>query len=165
MAIVSRKCVNCGRVRQHVESSRWDPETRCSVRVETNLDRDENVEDLSCIECGTLEAEAIIEAPRVTTPHGAGFPYFDVGLGVMVESEQHRLETARAMGLRPMDGEMEREVQKASDAMYAESRRLDEEMAQMHREYMQDESVRKILLRAEEAKTNAEKQAIYEGRA
>lgn len=46
--------------------------------------------------------------------HWARFPYYDRGLGMILKSEQHRLEVCRERGLTPVDGDwdMDSEIKK-----------------------------------------------------
>lgn len=58
--------------------------------------------ELTCPECGSPEFEEHLGTIS-GRPHGAGYPFFDVGLGAMVYSAQHQRELARSKGAEAVD--------------------------------------------------------------
>lgn len=131
--------------------------------TETSLARDGDAcFDVTCPECG-LDGERLYTAGPARTPHGAGFPYFDVGLGQTIESEQHRRQVMRELGVRDAEGELGRVAQELLDRRNAANRKLDEDYAQVQRDMAADETVRRVQARAAKARSNEELVDIYGG--
>ena len=98
---------------------------------DTCLEREgDAIDDLSCPACGSLEAVDTFRGVAPAVVHGARFPYFDLGLGETVESEQHRRSIMRAKGLVDFEGEAEREAEVAARAADDARRRVERELAE-----------------------------------
>jgi len=97
MPILERGCKACGH-RFEVLSMQGQ---------ETNLDRDDDVFNLSCSKCGCDDIEAFV--PLVSTrgreTGSVKFPYFDRGLHRWIRSWEHRAEVCREQGVIPVEDE------------------------------------------------------------
>jgi hypothetical protein len=119
--------------------------------VTTSLCRPEGEEDdLSCPTCGLIGAR-VYTGWMAPTPHGVGYPYYDIAVGMEFESAQHRERVFRERGLRCMEGEAEREL----DARNAvENKRKDDERERM-RQYdgvkQSDDGIRQLMGRFAQA--------------
>ena len=90
--------------------------------------------ELTCPTCGAAEfTEHLLGVGEEYVPHGAGYPYFDHGLGVELESAEHRRRVMRERGVVCMEGEAGREFdrimgeRRAAEAREGERRRQDAE--------------------------------------
>lgn len=132
-AIWTKRCPN---------GHRW--EVLEHAGVETSLARDgEACWDPTCPDCGE-EGQRVYEFGG-QTPHGAGYPYFDFGLGVRVTSAQHKREVMRKLGWAELEGEMDRHTQGILDDMNAKDRKLTEDYEKMMSEYRADPETRRTL--------------------
>lgn len=124
MPLLHRECEACGR--------RFVLLSLCGVV--TNNDRDTDIEDLSCPDCGCTEAEAILGgAVLKDAVNGSGigikFPYRDMALGCIVESAAHRRQLLAERNWTATDGDLdwEREGQADLDATATAEREFEEE--------------------------------------
>jgi hypothetical protein len=92
MPILIRRCAGCGHVFELLDYA----------GVQTNLDRDENVEDLSCVECGGVELVGLTGKPMESSRK---YPYFDHGLGREITSYKHWRATMSELGVVEAGGE------------------------------------------------------------
>ncbi len=79
-------------------------------------------DDQECTSCGVKDSRWI---PSVRIDRWSEmFPYYDRGLGVMLESKAHRREICKQRGLTPVDGDwdIEREYRKMDDINEKEDR-------------------------------------------
>lgn len=151
-AIHEKKCVN-GHTWEVLEHN----------GVETSLAREGDAcFDVTCPECG-LDGTRHFAAGAPRTPHGAGYPRFDVGLGRMLESEQHRRQVMKELGVKDAEGELGRVVQEIVDLRSTAERKHQEEYTRMQEEMAADPTVRRIQARAASARTREELLAIYGG--
>lgn len=99
--IVEKHCP-CGRVYELLRMADRD----------TNLAREENIDDLSCPACGGTEAVETFGTGRTLQVEGAGYPYFDAGLGELIQSRAHRREVMKRLGVVDAEGEAETEMRR-----------------------------------------------------
>ena len=78
----------------------------CEHVFEEIVDHGENQsvdDDFECPECGVSDSNWI---PSVRIDRWSEqFPYFDRGLGVMLQSKEHRRKICKEKGLTPVDGD------------------------------------------------------------
>jgi len=90
----------------------------CSTVFESLIDTRESQhhdDDQECTSCGVKDSRWI---PSVRIDRWSEmFPYYDRGLGVMLESKAHRREICKQRGLTPVDGDwdIDREYRKMDD--------------------------------------------------
>ena len=73
----------------------------------TDLETDNySRENVSCEHCGSKDLE-IRPACHNIDRFSERFPYYDRGLGVMLQSKAHRREVCRKMGVSPVDGDVD----------------------------------------------------------
>lgn len=153
-ALFRRTCKGCGHVFRVLRTSRFA----------TNQDRDgDDCEDLSCVKCGSAE-HVEDYGDGETAVHGKGYPCFDLGLGIMVESHEHRLREMRARGLVEMEGEAQRELEKELSRRKAGEERVDREMAEMAERHRADHDLQAALHRSSQGRTPMEQLEILVGK-
>lgn len=74
---------------------------------ETN---DYSRDDVFCEHCGSKDLE-IMPACHNIDRFSERFPYYDRGLGVMLQSKAHRREVCRKMGVSPVDGDVDMQAE------------------------------------------------------
>jgi len=74
--------------------------------LETN---DYSRENVSCEHCGSKDLK-IMPACHNIDRFSERFPYYDRGLGVMLQSKAHRREVMRKMGVSAVDGDIDMEA-------------------------------------------------------
>ena len=82
----------------------------CSHKFEELIDfsKGENYDDAQeCPECGSTSSKWLPMA-RIDR-WSERFPYYDRGLGVMLQSKQHRAQICKERGLTPVDGDWDAE--------------------------------------------------------
>lgn len=128
--------------------------------VETSLAREGDAcFDVTCPTCGLDGAKVFTSDGR--KPHGAGFPYYDFGLDLVLQSEQHRQQVMRERGLKPMDGEFTRVTEQTWAKKRLEGERIDREYAEMTARQNADPEVRRMRARMGEAKSKADVLAMF----
>ncbi len=102
MPILTRQCADCGHRFELMDLG----------GVVSNMDREEDWDDLSCVKCGASELVALVAgASAAGLETGAvKYPYFDRGLGLTITSHKHRMRVCRERGLIPTEGELDLEA-------------------------------------------------------
>lgn len=116
------------------------------------LEHGDDVENLTCPKCGSAEFTETLGSSR-QRPHGAGYPYNDIGLGCRIESAQHRRQVMRELGLVSADGEMERETDRALADMDAKRAKVEAERRDTRARQGADQGVRQVQHRLSQART------------
>lgn len=87
------KCRDCG----HIDTSYGDMVD--GEIVEETFD--------PCDECGSNSLHWLIAVPQIDRWSETGFPYFDRGLGMQLESKKHRESVMKERGLTCYDGDVD----------------------------------------------------------
>lgn len=97
----------------------------CNTKWEEVVDRDEDAppqDGRDCVECGK---HAVWQPSCRIDRFSEQFPYYDRGLGVMLQSKQHRRDVCKTRGLTPVEGDYDVE------SVYSKwDTRVDEEKAE-----------------------------------
>lgn len=98
--------------------------------VAIGLTRDDDA--VGCL-CGSTDGERLVGAPRrrEDIDHDNSFPRYDLGLGMWLESEEHRRRVCKERGLVPLD-----HVPSDHPASFKEARRKFNEEADRGEAYM-----------------------------
>jgi hypothetical protein len=104
--------------------------------------------ELTCPTCGAPEfVEHLLGVGEEYVPHGSGFPYYDHGLGLEVQSPDHRRRVMKERGLVCMEGEAEREFDRARAEHNAARERLAARQAEDAARQQRDPEIRKAQAR------------------
>lgn len=76
-------------------------------------------DNVKCEHCGSADLE-IMPACHNIDRFSERFPYFDRGLGVMLQSKAHRREVCKRMGVSPVDGDVDMLTDYKNDKIKAE---------------------------------------------
>lgn len=148
--IVEKHCP-CGRVYELLRHNGQD----------TNLSREDCITDLSCPACGGSEAVETYGTGPTVAVEGAGYPYFDPGLGELIQSRAHRREVMARLGVVDAEGEAERELQLMRSAQNEAHRRWKAEADEDEARQAADPDIRQARARLDlvmrEAKEKAER--------
>lgn len=107
---------------------------------------------LTCPTCGSAEfTEHLLGVGEEYVPHGSGFPYYDHGLGLEVESPDHRRRVMKERGLVCMEGEADREFDRIRSEHNAARERLAARQAEDAARQMRDPEIRKAQARVDAA--------------
>lgn len=72
--------------------------------VSVGMDRDDD--EPTCPQCGSKEFTSVVQAAM---PIDRGYPRFDRGLGIELQSAAHRRQVCAERGLIPVDGDFDHE--------------------------------------------------------
>jgi len=83
----------------------------CNTKWDEIVDRDEDAPPQDGRDCLRCEAHAVWQPSCRIDRFSEQFPYYDRGLGVMLESKQQRREICKVRGLTPVEGDYDIESQ------------------------------------------------------